>query len=168
MGQISSPISMRLSKSMHWPTLWNDKINYNKKVSADIFSSMVLPLLFNETIYLNKYTNNLNLTFYLNSMLEKSSTIQIFYENKFFITKLSFLSLESLTPFFLSFFGKIWLIRFNKWIIFVLYVYSPKKIKIKQSSKSNTLNKKNYLSWKQNSNLKIFNLLKNKSISFLY
>ncbi len=168
MGQISSPLSMRYSKSMQWPTLWGDKINFNKKVKEDVFVSTVLPLLFNEAIYLNKYTNNNNIIYYLNSiMLNNTPLLKSFYENKFFMLKTAFLKLDTLTPFFLTFFGKLWIIRFNTWFILVLYVYSPKKLKTSIKSQSYLSYKKNYILWKQNSNKKLLsNLISHKLTSF--
>lgn len=80
-----------------------------------MFTNMVLPLLFNETVYLNKYTSNYNIHFYLNSsVVDPKSYFKSFYENKFFIKQIDFHELSTLTPFYLSFFGKIWLVRFNK------------------------------------------------------
>ncbi len=169
MGQISSPLSMRYSKSMQWPTLWGDKINFNKKVKEDVFVNSVLPLLFNEAIYLNKYTNNKNITYYLNSTLSSTShLLKSFYENKFFLLKTAFLKLDTLTPFFLTFFGKLWIIRFNSWFILVLYIYSPKGLKKSIKSHSYTAYKKNYIIWKQNSNLKLLSDIVSHKLNTFY
>lgn len=168
MGQISSPLSMRLSKSMHWSTMWLDTLNFNKKVSVDMFSNIILPLLFNETIYLNKYSNSNLISFYLNSLNINSLTVKVFYENSFFLKRANFMSLETLTPFFLSFFGKIWLLRFNKWFVLVIYVYSPKKIKSQKLSSNTSISRLQYVFWKTKSKKTFLSNNQINSMSFLF
>lgn len=168
MGQISSPLSMRYSKSMHWPVLGVDTLNLTKKLKTDVFSNMILSLLFNETIYLNKYTNNAFILFYLNTMKLNNISVKKFFENNFFLKKIYFNTLTTLTPFFLSFFGKVWIIKFNSWLIIVLYVYSPKQVVSIKKLKNSSFTKTSYLIWKEKLCINSKKLKNLSNFNFLY
>lgn len=169
MGQISSPLSMRYAKSMHWPTLWSDSLNFNKKFKVDVLLNTVLPLFFNESIYLNSYLNTKNVYFYLNTSFNFSNfSLKKFYLNSFFKKKLNFNSLETMTPFFLSFFGKLWIIRFNNWLVCVFFTYSPKKIGDKNTNSDKVITKSNYIFWKSKTNLILNDFFQKKKINFFF
>lgn len=116
MGQSNSSIISKLGYSMYWTSMWDDKLNYTKKLKEDIFLNMFLPLFFKKIFLISNET--------------KLSAKEILKKK----TKQNFIS-------FFLFFGKIWILRYHNWIVVVFYIYNPRKNSNKQLFKNKIKNK---------------------------
>lgn len=125
MGRISVPIMNKTGYTMYWNSMWDDKINYNRSLKEDIFLKEFVYLFFeggsNFMIYLN-----------LKNFQEK---LEIFKKKYFFHTKklikkndigteISFKLVIKRKKKFRPYLSKIWLIRYQNWVIIYFYAYS--------------------------------------------
>ena len=135
MGQPSSPLVNKLGTNLYWNTMWNDKLNYTKKLKEDIFINMFFFLIFKK---ITSQTNVLKIK-YFQHLLKNSNN---FYKIS---TKFSFYKLlKNKISFFkknkASYMGKIWVLRFNTWLILLISYYVP-QLTIKLLTNKNNSNK---------------------------
>lgn len=124
MGQISLPVLNRTGYSMFWQSVWDSKLNYNRNWKEDFLIRSIIPFIFinrltlsphftnYNTLKITKYTQK-NQNFYL--LDQPSKLVDFFY--KFFKEK------KKVPPYIL----KIWIIKFQKWLIVYFSLYSPLK-----------------------------------------
>lgn len=120
MGQISIPAANKSGYSMFWNSMWDSKHNYNIFLKQDIFikSSLIL--------FLNDYSSD-KLFFFL-----KLESRQVF--NKYLINDLKIkknLNFNSYYNFIRNldnnndlFFSKLWLLRYQSWVILNISILS--------------------------------------------
>ena len=125
MGRVSVPIMNKTGYSMYWNSAWDDKINYTRSLKEDIFLK--------EFIYLF-FEGNSNFMIYLN--LKNYQNKFGFYKKKYFfhtkkIIKKNDIGMEVRYKFtvkkkkhFKPYLSKIWLVRYQGWIIIYFYAYS--------------------------------------------
>lgn len=120
MGQISIPAANKSGYSMFWNSMWDSKHNYSIFLKQDIFikSSLIL--------FLNDYSSD-KLFFFLKLETRKSF-------KKYLITDLKLkknINFNSYYNFIRSsdnnndlFFSKLWLLRYQSWVILNISVLS--------------------------------------------
>ena len=113
MGQPNSPIVSKLGYSMHWGTSGLGKINFTKKLNEDIFINMFLPLFFKKT-----YLNTPALKAFLIEVLKKKSKQKMIFSCYFC--------------------SKVWVLRYQTWILIAFYLYNPIRKKTAKSLTSQT------------------------------
>lgn len=127
MGQSSSPLLNKYGSSMYWNSMWDSKLLFTKKLKEDIFINMFLPLIFNKSLSTELYKLNKKNLYYYNSCLHNSSKEQFNLLRNDFNLKKSFLSnpnSTSLNTYYIS--GKIWILRYQKWLVLIFSIYTPK------------------------------------------
>lgn len=151
MGQSSSPLLKKLGQNLHWNTIWNDKINYTKKLKEDIFINMFFFLIFkkisSKTIFLKSYYFKNLLNSHLTKWLQVSTNYcsqNVNYNKTIFFKKNK-----------AAYIGKIWIFKFNKWLILVANYYVPQFTKF---NKEIIKQKKNIQKSVYNKQLKILQL----------
>lgn len=151
MGQPASPILKKLGVNQHWLTMEHDKINLTKKLKENIFINMFFFLIFKKLsiktnlLQKSKYFHFLLMsnTETLNRIISKLNT-KYFLENK--ILRRKFFKKTKA-----CFIGKIWILKFNTWLIILLTYYTPQYSLIKQTNilKKNILSIKSTFFWKK-------------------
>lgn len=135
MGQPSSPLVNKLGTNLYWNTMWNDKLNYTKKLKEDIFINMFFFLIFKK---ITSQTNVLKIKYFQNLLKNSNNFYKI--STKFSFYKL----LKNKISFFkknkASYMGKIWVLRFNTWLILLISYYVP-QLTIKLLTNKNNSNK---------------------------
>lgn len=128
MGQKASPVINKFGTTMYWNNMWDDKLNYSKKLKEDIFINMFFLLIFNTSIYNNSLFFSLYNIYVYKSFLKKSQLQTKPYNNmfeEFFKT----LDITLLRPnnlrFKMYYMGRIWILRFQKWYFIVFTLYIP-------------------------------------------
>lgn len=143
MGQNASPIISKLGLTMFWNNMWDDKLNFSKKLKEDILINMFLFLIFTGSVYYsNFFFSKSNLyfmnIFYLPHKLEKST----YYNNFIQINNLG--KIQFSKPFKLKFkmhyIGKIWILRLQGWLIIIFHLYVPQVIKTTFSTEIDSSN----------------------------
>jgi len=119
MGQISIPAANKSGYSMFWNSMWDSKHNYNVFLKQDIFikSSLIL--------FLNDYSSD-KLFFFLNSLSKNNFnkySVNVIKQNKnnnysFFYNYIRKTNNNDL------FFSKLWLIRYQSWIVLNLSIFT--------------------------------------------
>jgi hypothetical protein len=136
------PIMNKTGYSMYWNSMWDDKLNYTRSFKEDVFIKIFFNL-FVEGGYTFLFRYKIkNIDDHLN-FLKKKYNLHIFKKNKEennfnYITNYS----KNSEPYT----SKIWLLKYQTWIIFYFFIYSfnsgifnkigkKKKIKFKKSNK---------------------------------
>lgn len=125
MGQISIPMSNKVGYSMYWNSMWDNKINYSRSLKEDIFLNKFILLVFEDCIsskvlkYFNKNYSE-SILYKYNFHLKMSNKLEF---NKYLMknNKIVFYS------------SKLWILKYQKWIILYFYIYIPffNRLKIK-------------------------------------
>lgn len=166
MGQPSSPLINKLGTNLYWNTMWNDKINYTKKLKEDIFINMFFFLIFKK---ISIHSNLLKMNYFQKLLKNSSKFHEIsskFYFYKFLKNKTSFFKKNKA-----SYMGKLWILRFNTWLILSTYYYVPQlmlKSKIFQKKNLDLNNKKFHQEFKRTKLIKLYTwfFFKNKTYNF--
>lgn len=123
MGQVGIPSLNRSGYSMFWNSVWEDKYNYYRNFSEDIFIRNFFFFLFDDYFSINilkftglRYLNNLNSRYSIlnnyNINIKEDLTMSEIYSS---------LIRSSRKPSFLS---KIWIMRYQTWLIVFFFIYS--------------------------------------------
>lgn len=156
MAQISIPMANKVGYSMFWNSMWDGKINFSRLLKEDIYLNMFIPLLFEDKISTkiikSKDFNNLlkrvdynryNLHMKVNNLSKKA-----FYKYMSELNKVTYFS------------TKVWILKYQKWIIIFFFMYIPKfnclkNIKFKPSKKINHNSINNLFTLYKNTTLKL-------------
>ena len=135
MGQSTSPLIKKLGQNLHWDNIWIDKFNYTKKLKEDIFINMFFFLIFKKITSQTKFFKSYyfkNLLSHNFTNLNRISTLY-FYQN-IFLTKVKFFKKNKA-----SYLGKIWILKFNNWVILLTNYYVPQfaKFNLKKAKQKN-------------------------------
>jgi len=123
MGQISIPIMNKVGFSMFWNSMWDDKHNYSRSLKEDIFIKLFIKLLFEDI-------PSSNIRFVSNNIWRTSNRINVLKKYNIHLKKDA--SLTELRNFLFKsgkqslYFSKIWILKYQTWIIIYFFVYSPK------------------------------------------
>lgn len=140
MAQISIPMSNKVGYSMYWSSMWDNKINYSRSLKEDIYLNQFIPLIFNDKIS-NKILKTLdfNKIDLKNSLMKYNIHIKSYNLDKKNFYK--YLKNINKVNFFKS---KIWILKFQKWIIIYFFIYLPYFNKFKRKIYKNVFIKKNF------------------------
>jgi len=151
MGQISLPVLNRTGYTMFWGSTWENTHNYQNNLKEDILLRMLIPSFFNKTVVNTSFFFNKNL-FFKNSLLVNpewsTNSLYLNLNSDFNDTILDKTNLP-------TYFNKIWILRFQNWVLIFLIFYKPSE---------NTLNLDIFKN--NNNNLEDTNLLNYSSESF--
>lgn len=138
MGQISVPVMNKTGYSMYWNSMWDDKFNYSRFLKEDIYIRKFIPVLLEDNIILNfKYKNCLT---NIDSLNYKYSMHMHNEWNKYEVR--NYVNSLNKSIFYTS---KIWILRYQSWILIYFYIYSPsfnkliKKVDILDNSVSDAV-----------------------------
>ncbi len=119
MGQINFPALNKVGYFLLWDSIWEDFFNYKQLLNADIFLKNLLYLLFNDYIMFSNFFLSNKYFYFLNT-----NNSNFFNKYKNFNDLIKFFKKQSLrtSP---VYFGKLWFIQFQNWILVSLYIYKP-------------------------------------------
>lgn len=128
MAQISIPMSNKVGYSMYWNSMWDSKINYNWSLKEDIYLNNFIPLIFDDNISIkilktkdfNKIDKNNIINIY-------NLPIKIINLNKSDFYK--YISELNKVNFFKS---RIWILKYQKWVIIYFFIYLPSFNKLRK------------------------------------
>lgn len=135
MAQISIPMSNKVGYSMYWSSMWDRKINFSRFLKEDIYLNTFIPLIFND-----KISTKILKTFDFNELIKNNNfynyNIHIKQEN--LKSNLFFNYIKELNK-LNSFNSKVWIFKYQKWLIIFFFVYLTKfnsfKIVLKKENK---------------------------------
>ena len=139
MVQKNTPYINKSGYSMFWNSMWDDKINFSKNLQKDFFLKSFINFFFSDFIF-NQFVNNFKINKFENNLIiHNNYDFNIFNKNKRFIKSQMNFFCESY--FVLS---KIWLFRYQNWVILYFYIFSKNNPTFKKNIKINK-SKKYYL-----------------------
>jgi len=159
LGQINFPALNKVGYFLLWDSVWEDFFNYKQLLTADIFLKNLIYLLFSDYIMFSNYFLS-NKYFYF--LINSNSVFFNKYKN--FNDLIKFFKKQSLrtSP---VYFGKVWFIQFQNWILISLYIYKPLIKKIIANKETQLVNSHYFFKIKNKSNFfnkfKFFNTYKN-------
>lgn len=172
MGQSSSPIINKLGLTMFWGNMWDDKVNFSRKLREDILINMFLFLIFTGCLYNCSFFYKFHKNYILQSFFVfHKFSIKFNFNNfvKFDRTKELRLYKPTKLKSKIHYIGKVWILRFCGWLIISFYLYIPSKNKLGDFTNSfgdffsKKISKKNSLITQKKSNQPITNIFyKNK------
>lgn len=122
MAQISIPMSNKVGYSMFWNSMWDGKINFSRLLKEDIYLNIFIPLIFQD-----KISTKIIKTRDFNKLIKK---IDFFRYNLHLKTnnlnKLSFYNYITSLNKIKYFSSKVWILKYQKWVIIYFFVYLPK------------------------------------------
>lgn len=147
MAQISIPMSNKVGYSMFWGSMWDNKINYSRSLKEDIYLNKFIPLVFEDSISTKIFKtinyNKLNLKS-ISKLYNLHIKINNLNKNDFY----KYILELNKVNFFKS---KIWILKYQKWVVIYFFIYLPffntlksksfKNFDIKFDIKQNNLNK---------------------------
>lgn len=145
------PIMNKTGYSMYWNSMWDDKLNYTRSFKEDIFIKIFF-YLFIEGGYTFLFRYKIdNVDNHLNYLRNKYN-LHILKKKK---EEKNFNLLTNYSNFSESYTSKIWLLKYQNWVVFYFFIYS---------FNSGIFYKKKKNLKKKKSNIKYFNIL----ISYYY
>lgn len=161
MAQISIPMSNKVGYSMFWGSMWDNKINYDRGLKEDIYLNQFVPLIFEDSIS-TKIFKTVNFSTLDIKRLNKLYSLHVKLDNLKKNDFYKYLLELNKVNFFKS---KIWLLKYQKWVIIYFFIYLPtfNDLKNKPLSSSDINHSTN-----QNSINKLYSLYKITNIKLKY
>lgn len=127
MGQISVPVINKTGYSMYWSSMWDDKFNYSRFLKEDIYVRKFIPVLLEDNILINfKHKNRL--TIFNNTNNKYNMHMHKDWNN----TEIyNYINTLNKSIFYTS---KIWILRYQSWVLIFFYIYSPSFNKLLKKS----------------------------------
>ena len=119
MGQTKFKILNRSGYSIYWNNSWESKKNYKKKFINFLFLELFLEKVFNDSLFVQDYFFVKNKSNFKCNFLTKN----IIFLKKLNIFKNNFKKLK-------VFNSKIWILKYQNWVIVNVYVYTIKHYNI--------------------------------------
>lgn len=144
MAQISIPMSNKVGYSMFWNSMWDNKINFSRSLKEDIYLNIFIPLIFDDNISgkviktrnFDSLVTSFNLQKYNLHLKSSNVNKSSFYKYISELNKLTFFN------------SKVWILKYQRWVIIYFFMYLPKYntlknniLKIKQKDKYANINK---------------------------
>ncbi len=144
MGQRNLPYLNKLKNSIFWNSNWDNFFLYSKNLKINFFIDKFFYYIFNDKLFFSNYFISKKNNNFLNNYY-------FFFEinNKFKFKKLPFYS------------SKLWFLRFQKWILVLIFFYN---INLKKKVKSTFFLKK--FKFRKFFFFKKLNILKKKKFFF--
>lgn len=139
MAQISIPMSNKVGYSMFWNSMWDRKINFSRSLKEGIFLDRFIPLIFDDDVSRKILkTQNFNKFNMRGNFLKYDLPLKSVILNKGDFIK--YISKVNKIEMYRS---KVWILKYQKWLIIFFFLYLPffnkykKKIKKKKRISSN-------------------------------
>ena len=124
MGQISLPVLNRTGYSTFWQSVWDDKHNFNRGLKEDFLIRTIIPYIFFDRI--SKQQQFISFKVVDESIILKEfvswptyATPELVYNKlKYFFLK------KTKIPYYIL---KIWILKFQSWVLIYFNLYSPLK-----------------------------------------
>ena len=120
MGRIGMPIMNKVGYSMYWNSMWDDKLNYSRAFKEDIFIKIFFRLFieggYNFIIRFNsKYSDDLikDLKLKYDFQLIKKRVDERHFKYSF-----------NYQEFDNTYISRIWILKYQTWVIFYFFTYS--------------------------------------------
>ena len=123
MGQTKFKILNRSGYSIYWNNSWESKKNYKKNFINFLFLELFLEKVFNDSLFVQDYFFVKNKSNFKCNFLTKN----IIFLKKLNIFKNNFKKLK-------VFNSKIWILKYQNWVIVNVYVYTIKNADISINS----------------------------------
>ena len=123
MGQTKFKILNRSGYSVHWNNSWESKKNYKKNFINFLFLELFLEKVFNDSLFVQDYffiknRNNVKYNF-LSKNIMFLKKLNVFKNN---LKKLNIFN------------SKIWIFKYQNWVIINVYVYIVKNVDVSINS----------------------------------
>lgn len=113
---------------MYWNNMWDDKLNFSKKLKEDILINMFLFLIFTGCVYYaNTFYASKNFYFFQTFFVKTKLNLNAYYNDCILIDQknnIKFLKITKL-KYKVHYIGKIWILRFQSWLLIVFHLYIP-------------------------------------------
>lgn len=123
MGQTKFKILNRSGYSVHWDNSWESKKNYKKNFINFLFLELFLEKVFNDSLFVQDYFFIKNKNTIKHNFLSKN----IIFFKKLNVFKNNLKKLK-------IFNSKIWIFKYQNWIIINVYVYIIKNVDVSINS----------------------------------
>jgi len=172
MGRISMPMMNKTGYSMYWNSMWDDKLNYSRAFKEDILIKIFFNLFIEGgyTFVIRHKIKNFDLHL---KMLKNRYNLHILKKKKDETRFNYFIDPKKNIKSFLS---KVWLLKYQNWIVFYFFVYSPdlgglkkpkkKKQKIKKKQYNYIINRYYYNFFRINYSYNYFSEYSLKKLNF--
>ena len=120
MGLVSLPFLNKIQDSNYWSNVWDSKIMYKKYLFLSLFLNKFFNIIFSD------YSLNILISYIMNLNLKKGYLLNTYIKNKFFKNYLI---------------GKIWILKYQKWFVIILKIFSL------NTNIKNLFNKKKSKNW---------------------
>lgn len=128
MGLISLPLVNKIQDSNYWSNVWDSKLLYKKYLFLSLFLNKFFNIIFSD------YSLNILINCFISLNLKKGYLTNINLKNNFLKSYLL---------------GKIWILKYQKWFIIVIKIFSlENNVKINFRKKK----VKNWVSFNQSLN----------------
>jgi hypothetical protein len=125
MGQKASPTSNKFGINLFWNNLWDDKINFSKKLKEDIFINIFFFLVFNKSFLVTDFFLKHKTYFYRTLNFSKYTYL---YTN--FLKIMNEMEIiTNLARYKIYYLGRLWVLRFQNWTCVVFSLYIPQILK---------------------------------------
>lgn len=118
MGQSSIPMLNKVGYSMFWNSMWDNRVLYTKFIKEDLYFNDFFKLIFNDNLSINLF----NLKKLKKNKYIKKNLIQ-FIDNTNNIKLMKYLNSNNKINYTQS---KLWILKYQKWIIFYQFIYLSK------------------------------------------
>jgi len=124
MGQINLPVLNRTGYSTFWQSVWDEKHNFNRSFKEDYLIRAILPFFFFDRISKKKQFIHFNVIKSSN-ILKTLDYWSNFTEPGILYQKILFyFKRKKKIPYFIL---KVWILKFQSWLIVLFSIYSPVK-----------------------------------------
>ena len=116
MGQTSIARLNKTGYSMFWNAMWDNKVNYSRFLKEDLYINDFFNLIFNDNMSLNIF-NFKKINFKSNHnyvIFQNINNHQSLFKYISSLNKISYFS------------SKLWILRYQKWVIFFYFLYIEK------------------------------------------
>lgn len=132
MGQASIPMLNKVGSSMYWNSMWDNKINYTSNLCEDIFLKKFVPLIFKD----NTSFRNLNVLNLDRKQLKIIKNKYRLHISIIGVKKTNFTKYIVKSKKVESYFSRLWVMKYQKWVVLYLYVYIPKFSELRKAEKN--------------------------------
>lgn len=131
MAQISIPMANKVGYSMYWNSMWDNKVNFSRSLREDIFLNTFVPLIFEDNTS-NRVLKTLDFGKITKKEILQKYNLHIRNDN---LKKNTFYKYIANLNKVLYFSSKIWILKYQKWVIIYFFMYLPKFSELKNKNK---------------------------------
>lgn len=119
MAQMGIPMSNKVGQSMYWSSMWDNKINYTRSLKEDIYLRKMMDIFFEDkvTVSMLKIKKKLN--------KNKINISKYYLHTNFKEIDRGFLKYLSKRNNVKMYSSKLWIFKYQKWLILFYFIYLP-------------------------------------------